>query len=273
MSKDFEQAYRELAQSEIPDLWNRIEAGLSEKSTPENGQEKNLERKKWIYFRRYAGMAAAALCVALIVPAAVFMEQNRSGKSSNMEMAADQCTMEEGTDTTACAPEDAAEEAVDGMPQEETYSLVKSEADAGAGAGAMQDDIQDSAAGAAWEDVVMEESRENVLQNTEELKESLSSQKQDSLTELADGTVIEKVTVEITGGRAEAGDGNDINETGAVYTAVICKEESGLFEEGEQIEIFVPVYSSTLLMEGETFEVELIYRSDKEYPFMLRGIH
>ena len=31
MSKSFEKEYRELAQSKLPDLWDRIEAGLSEK--------------------------------------------------------------------------------------------------------------------------------------------------------------------------------------------------------------------------------------------------
>ena len=34
MSKNFEQAYKELAQKETPDLWDRIEAGLTEKSAP-----------------------------------------------------------------------------------------------------------------------------------------------------------------------------------------------------------------------------------------------
>ena len=31
MSKSFEKEYKELAQSKLPDLWDRIEAGLSEK--------------------------------------------------------------------------------------------------------------------------------------------------------------------------------------------------------------------------------------------------
>ncbi|MDE6204293.1 MAG: hypothetical protein K2G19_12555, partial [Lachnospiraceae bacterium] len=34
MSKNFEQAYKELAQNEMPDLWDRIEAGLKDKSAP-----------------------------------------------------------------------------------------------------------------------------------------------------------------------------------------------------------------------------------------------
>ena len=35
MNRDFEKEYIELAQCEIPDLWDRIEAGLTEKSAPE----------------------------------------------------------------------------------------------------------------------------------------------------------------------------------------------------------------------------------------------
>lgn len=277
MSKDFEQAYKELAQSEIPDLWDRIEAGLSEKSTPEKG--KNQERKKQIYFRRYAGMAAAVLCVVLIVPAALFMGQ-LGQKGSTMEGAADQSAMEESMETAECAPEDAEGGELYGMPQEEADGLVESMADAGT------DAVQDSAAGAAMADTAVEESRGNVLQDCEEKMEresavesenqkaeSLASQKQRELAELADGTVIEKVTVEITGETTELNDSDDINEIGVVLTAVVCKDESGLFEEGEQIEIFVPIYSSSMLIEDETFEVELIYRSNKEYPFMLRGIH
>ncbi len=42
MSKDFEKAYRELAQTEVPDLWDRIEAGLTDKSAPVNAL--NIEK-------------------------------------------------------------------------------------------------------------------------------------------------------------------------------------------------------------------------------------
>lgn len=45
MSKNFEQAYKELAQIEVPDLWDRIEAGLTSKSAPENS-DINLDASK-----------------------------------------------------------------------------------------------------------------------------------------------------------------------------------------------------------------------------------
>ena len=101
MSKDFEQAYRELAEREIPDLWDRIEAGLESKSTPEDGKEKiedvrndirddieagevssrMPEKKKGKRFpvSRYSKMAAAAVCVAVVLPAAVFLFRTGAG--------------------------------------------------------------------------------------------------------------------------------------------------------------------------------------------------
>ena len=57
MSKDFEKEYIELAQNEIPDLWDRIEAGLTEKSAPEN------KASITIFLKRYGGLVAAVLCL------------------------------------------------------------------------------------------------------------------------------------------------------------------------------------------------------------------
>ena len=42
MSKDFEQAYKEAAQMEAPDLWDRIEAGLKSKSVPEEKTDRDI---------------------------------------------------------------------------------------------------------------------------------------------------------------------------------------------------------------------------------------
>ena len=44
MNKNFEQAYKELAQNEVPDLWDRIEAGLKEKSAP---AKKDIQEEKY----------------------------------------------------------------------------------------------------------------------------------------------------------------------------------------------------------------------------------
>ena len=40
MSKNLEEEYKKLALDEAPDLWDRIEAGLSEKSTSEEDKKR-----------------------------------------------------------------------------------------------------------------------------------------------------------------------------------------------------------------------------------------
>lgn len=78
MSKDLEREYKALVNSEVPDLWARIEAGLDEKTTP------RVSGKK-IHFRVWAGLAAACVCVVLIVPAMTrMMRMGRSGSGSDM---------------------------------------------------------------------------------------------------------------------------------------------------------------------------------------------
>ncbi|MDE7444120.1 MAG: hypothetical protein K2N15_00165 [Lachnospiraceae bacterium] len=270
MNKDFEQAYRELAQSEIPDLWDRIEAGLSEKSTPEKEQEKKQEKKR-IYFGRYAGMAAAVLCAALIVPAVLFMGRLEGKGSYTTEMGADQGAMEESTEAAECAPEDAEESGwEEALSEEEGDRFVDSAADT--------DAMQDSAAGAMEYTADLAQSKESARQGNEEKAEMESADESENgivhkLTELEDGAVLERVTIDVTKDVIEIDDSESVNEMGIVQTAIVCKDESGFFEEGEEIEIFVPLYSSVAVIEGATMEVDLIYRSNEEYPFMLLGMH
>ena len=270
MNKDFEQADRELAQSEIPDLWDRIEAGLSEKSTPEKEQEKKQEKKR-IYFGRYAGMAAAVLCAVLIVPAVLFMGQREGKGSYTTEMKADQGAMEESAEAAECAPEDTEgagwEEA---LSEEDGDRFVESAADT--------DAMQDSTAGAMEDVADLEQSKESSQQSNKEKAEMESADESENgivreLTELEDGAILERVTIDITKKVIEIDDSESANEMGIVQTAIVCKDESGFFEEGEEIEIFVPLYSSVAVIEGATMEVDLIYRSNEEYPFMLLGMH
>ena len=258
MNKDFEQAYRELAQSEIPDLWDRIEAGLSEKSTPEKEQEKKQEKKR-IYFGRYAGMAAAVLCAALIVPAVLFVGQREGKGGYTTEMNA------------ACAPEDAGESGwEEALSEEEGDRFVESAADT--------DAMQDSTAGAMEYAADLEQSKESSRQSNKEKTEMESADESENemvrkLTELEDGAVLERVTIDVTKDVIEIDDWESVKEMGIVQTAIVRKDESGFFEEGEEIEIFVPLYSSVAVIEGATMEVDLIYRSNEEYPFMLLGMH
>ena len=190
MSKDFEQAYRELAESEIPDLWERIEAGLESKSTPQHRadrtptrgaqegsdteREKSLrslpdgkealtpiasEKKKtgrrfgFSSLRSVAGIAAAALCVTVILPAAFVLLSSRglrmgraggTGATEGIDMAAaDSMDMESAPEICEAMPENAAKPA-----REE--GAVDDAADAGGAAGTAGADGADTAdAGAA----------------------------------------------------------------------------------------------------------------------------
>ena len=82
--KEFEKEYRQMIQEEMPDLWGRIEAGLKERETGGQGEiteksardaEENLtgrkKRKTTVKRQYYIGIAAACLCGAIMIPAAV----------------------------------------------------------------------------------------------------------------------------------------------------------------------------------------------------------
>ena len=86
MKKDFETAYKELANTEVPDLWDRIEAGLSEKSAPaETKAEKNKKTapvnkktKIAVFMRKYSALAAAIVCAVILIPTMIVMKKSDS---------------------------------------------------------------------------------------------------------------------------------------------------------------------------------------------------
>lgn len=85
MSRDLEREYRALVNSEVPDLWARIEAGLEDKKTaprtdrtdmhitdfPITDSQMEHTRVRKANFKVWAGLAAACACVVLIVPVMV----------------------------------------------------------------------------------------------------------------------------------------------------------------------------------------------------------
>ena len=114
MERDFEREFRELKQNEIPDLWNRIEAGLSEKknvtrasqkaiandNAPDAGKErfekKDFEKsdfekgtiKKRSVWRIWGTLIAACVCVVVILPAFSLLIRNKSYSGSGSDAAA-----------------------------------------------------------------------------------------------------------------------------------------------------------------------------------------
>lgn len=128
MSKNFEEEYKALANNDLPDLWDRIEAGLSSKTiisqssevqgtieeteaeevkTEEvkakevkkdeteaevNNQEKQSGSRKVIFLAKYKSVLAAAICVIVILPAVLVLGKINTGKSFSTTEAADEAS-------------------------------------------------------------------------------------------------------------------------------------------------------------------------------------
>lgn len=313
MSKDFEQAYKEAAQMEAPDLWDRIEAGLKSKSVPEEktdrdiivseaktekesvsgeeAPEKKADRRRmpvnFPYLKRYSGVIAAAVCVAVILPAMALLRPQFKGYS-----AAD--TTEEIAESAA-ADAGAAENMA--MPQEEDGSEAGSIKEAGletdretdengdmpmdAGAGEKDEDAaaplksREAAAGSA-DDF----SSQPAEAATEEKESSMSDQSTDNgkASEMGEGTLIKHAVIKVTELKEET-DKESEKASGILCTAVLEKTASDsqqsiadLQKKGQLI-IFVPSDIAASLYEDGVFEVDLEYRGGREYSFILRKFY
>lgn len=327
MSKDFEQAYKEAAQMEAPDLWDRIEAGLKSKSVPEEktdrdiivseaktekesvsgeeAPEKKADRRgmpvNFPYLKRYSGVIAAAVCVAVILPAMALLRPQFKGYS-----AAD--TTEEIAESAA-ADAGAAENMA--MPQEEDGLEAGSIKEAGSETGSTEEAAQeqavmmdretdengdmpmDTGAGEKDEDAAAPlKSREAAAGSaddfasqpaetaTEEKESSMSDQSTDNgkASEMGEGTLIKHAVIKVTELKEET-DRESEKDSGILCTAVLEKTASDsqqsiadLQKKGQLI-IFVPSDIAASLYEDGVFEVDLEYRGGREYSFILRKFY
>lgn len=298
MSKDFEQAYKELAQNEIPDLWDRIEAGLKEKSAPEQKQEekngmvkKTTGKKKSVIPAHYLGMAAAVLCAVVGIPALLSISQVQ--KKSFSGGAADR-VMESAYDTAdgGAVSEETCETAEEAMPEEAKAADIAE--------GAEENGIQGKADRREKEEMKWKEEDAGEMEGASGEsgvpkgsatagmdKESAGSEAAKTETADMEGGLLQSsindlesekefmegetfnLTVEVTK-EMEIYDENEKSPLGTLFTVIIQKDVSGSFETGEQIEIFVPEYSSQFLASGSLFQVDIIYEGDEKYPFRLQ---
>lgn len=289
MSKDFEQAYTELAKSEAPDLWDRIECGLTERSTQPEADSgpavsSSGQGKKFLFpIRKYSAMAAAVICVIIIIPVLIrmnrsyeFAESDSSGaamdmtaaqEAGGMEPAVEEAAVEESTEST-----ESAEGAADGpAASEEKLSQERMSAESAAKeakAASGENTAPEPQMPAAKE---AEEADEDVERSTADDKGvselTTKAEKTSDLEEVLFG-----VTLEVTGS-AELIPEEDSGESGVVYTAVVRKDPGGLLKEGEEITVFVPAYSSDSLMEDMSFEVDLCRHGGDKYAFTICGYH
>ena len=270
MKKDFEKAYKELAETEVPDLWDRIEAGLSEKSAPaETKAEKNKKTapvnkktKIAVLMRKYSALAAAIVCAIILIPTMIVMKKSDSKFMS--ESAYDEKAVAEEAGAASMMTEEASVETeavaeVAEMEQEEAAKEPKMESKVAAAEVFSQ---KESASGAvkesakadrAMNDAVCEDAapEDYNKQNAQELKNIVVKVKK-----------AEEKPLE-----------NEAEEAGVLYTAVVKRNPSGLPKEGEEIQIFIPVVSSVALVEDSTFELDLVLSEREENIYTVTGCH
>ena len=99
MSKRLEEEYRQMVSDQVPDLWDRIEAGLREKNSPPVGQsvqqpfQQSMQQpvgqnkpKKPVIFKILpwvGGVAAAAVIFILVVPTVLSLTRKNSASTKN----------------------------------------------------------------------------------------------------------------------------------------------------------------------------------------------
>lgn len=320
MSKDFEKAYKELAESEVPDLWNRIEAGLTEKSAPDKGSvitDRSIEderintakkrNKVTLFIKRYSSLAAAILCLVIIVPALILMKRSETGKSASDMAAAEVAfdaageiaeTTEESAETTeetAEATEDSAGNAEEpaGMREEsaaETDRDAEKETSGTAGAAAETEVLEaETAACESAADEAGNSRKENetgkIFDNTAEKAsggaqpaERKEDKAEDALQDnekkkMEEGQILTNVIVKVVEADDYILEARTGEEMGTLYTAVVQEEPSGFLTEGEEIVIFIPVYSSLALIKDCKVELDLAFCEKENYSFTVEGYH
>ncbi len=108
MSRDLEREYRAFVDSEVPDLWARIESGLEEKKPAADTLADTLmkdTRDRKMNYKVWAGLAAACVCAALVVPALVRNTGMKGGSNSAPAPVADtapQATSRSGYNISVC---------------------------------------------------------------------------------------------------------------------------------------------------------------------------
>lgn len=270
MKKDFETAYKELANTEVPDLWDRIEAGLSEKSAPaETKAEKNKKTapvnkktKIAVFMRKYSALAAAIVCAIILIPTMIVMKKSDSKFMS--ESAYDEKAVAEEAGTASMMTEEASVETeavaeVAEMEQEEAAKEPKMESKVAAAEVFSQ---KESASGAVKESAKADRAMNDAVC---EDKASEDYNKQNAAE-------LKNIVVKVKKAEEKPLE-NELEKVGVLYTAVVEKNPSGLPREGEEIQIFIPVVSSVALVEDSTFELDLVLSEREENIYTVTGCH
>lgn len=295
MSKNFEEEYKALANEDLPDLWNRIESGLTPKTTAltdevEDKQviTKTKKEKVISVLYRYRAVAAAVLCAVVIIPAVAMSW--RSGRSKNWE-AADEAP---SIDMAAA--------------QNENGMAVVTEGVAEDAAGAIEEAAVEDAGEITEE--IMADSMENCAEDTATMDDSAATMPEAEMAAMpkdepsggagvdaageTEKKLRDKETQQLSNAREESAKAEAEEESVKVYENVtlkmedrvdeivetdegiysgvkakVVKDPQGELTEGAEITVWISCASSVAYMKGETYSVTISYNKDRMCPYRI----
>lgn len=188
MKRDFQEEYQNYIESDMPDLWSRIEPNLKEKAGMPEGEEKQEKEKKQesaggqekngqekvIYFMKRAVPAAACLC-ALVIGIGVMGISKKNSAEMPME--------------AACAGPPEAEMSYDAEPEAMAETTAEEEA-------VMWDESYDDGAAAMEESAAPSEAPTQGAEENADMDESPAARPQTDNTAYQDskeGTNVNKI--------------------------------------------------------------------------------
>lgn len=290
MSKNFEEEYKALANEELPDLWNRIEAGLTPKTTvlaeeekEKKSEEKRRKEKVISLLYKYRTVAVAALCVIVILPAVMVFGRVRSGGNKSWEEANESAPMQaedtaaaDGWDEAAAAAEDTTEDVITdaqakagGVSQEGMLADEDLANGSAADAFSRAEHEMDEDSGAALPADMEADDAEKKMENsiTDLSGSGQGEAKKESVEEESDVRVYEKVTVKVVQGTREMAEA-DRELYGEVKMKVI-KDPSGELTEGSEISVWVALSSSVAYLEGKEYTLDISYDPNRDCPYRI----
>ncbi|MDO5574274.1 MAG: hypothetical protein Q4G60_09915 [bacterium] len=254
-----EQAYKAEMQTEIPDLWDRIEAALPEKNssdmniqaeTEEISQEqKVIGGKKILSFRtiRTAALIAACLCITFMIPTILSL-----GKHSGAESATSaEAPMETAAAEEASAQDTAAAETVEEeTPATDAFMEEAASADEAVSAGEATEEML--AADAAEPSGATDMTAASKEQMQELEKNQASAERNDYGS---DALYTENVKLEIIACDTERGKDDDGYVT---YTVMILEDASDMYEMAATFDVYVDEKQAQGIEAGDKLTVTLV---------------
>ena len=253
--ENLENAYKKMIQNDVPDLWERIDAGLTAKIQntsetakiiTEKGKEQKTKRKpsRIKRFYKYSGIAAACICGILIIPAVIStLQSSKSGTDqSPMADAFEAASPEDFSDGEqwAGAEEDNGISEMNG--ESNSDNLIDNMDNLSEAANNIDDGANTPPNGLDYID-----NDENTQSNDADISEDI--------------TIIENITVKIL----------KVTELQyhRVYLARVEQDESGSFDNQEEITFLSDDFSLDILQMGESYRITLLYDKQASISYRL----